>query len=431
MDIQETLDRYNVVEHLGKFGLAIVILIVTWIVAKVVASIFGKLVAKVPVLQKAGADGQSLGASLGSIASLLVWLFGLMAVLQLFGLTQVLAPVQNMLNGVFDFLPNILGAGLVFVVGAIVAKIVRQLVETALGTVPFDKWLGQGNRKLETAAGVADTPGYAAPAAPGAADVPAGGSAGGGLTAASIVKMLGLVLYSMIMLVVAISALQILDIEAISGPATQMLEKIMDAIPNVIAGVVLLGIGVLIAGFVTSLLAELLGGLGIDRALRNMEVLPAHKSAIPTITKIVQIAIVLVFAVAATKLLGFPEITAFLQEILELGGKVAFGGAIIAAGFVVASVLAKVVGGSAATIVRIATLVLFGAMGLKYMGLADSIINLAFGSLVVGGALAAALAFGLGGREAAARQLAKMQNGNTGSTPGSGSAPGSAPGSHL
>lgn len=414
MDIQEYVDKYNVVEILGKIGLAIAILVITWIVAKIVATLFAKLVNKVPALQRAGADGQSLGTSLGSIASLLVWLFGLMALLQLFDLTQVLAPVQNMLNGVFAYLPNIIGAGLVFVVGAIIAKIVRQIVETSLGAVPFDKWLGKGSRRLEDTVGVAETPGYAASA-----------PAEGGLNAQSIVKMIGLVLYSMIMIVVAISALQILDIEAISGPATDMLNKIMDAIPNIIAGAVLLAIGVLIAGFVTSLLSELLGGLGIDRALHNMEVLPAGKSAIPTITRIVQIAIVLVFAVAATRLLGFPEITAFLEEILELGGKVAFGGAIIAAGFVVANVLAKVVGGSAANIVRIATLVLFGAMGLKYMGLADSIINLAFGALVVGGAAAAALAFGLGGREAAARQLAKMQNGNGGSTPGS------TPGSHL
>ncbi|GGO93498.1 hypothetical protein GCM10011584_32340 [Nocardioides phosphati] len=412
MDIQEFNDRYDVVGTLGKVGIALAILIITWIIAKVVAKLFAKLVDKVPALQKAGADGESLGKSLGSIASLLVWLFGLMAVLQLFGLTQVLAPVQNMLNGVFAFLPNIIGAGLVFVVGAIIAKIVRQLVETALGAVPFDKWLGKGKDTLENAAGVGAAPG--APAH--AATVPghSAPAAQGGLTAQSIVKMIGLVLYSMIMLVVAISALQILDIKAISEPATEMLQKIMDAIPNVIAGAVLLAIGVLIASFVTSLLSELLSGLGIDRALRDMEVLPAGKSAVPVITKIVQIAIVLVFAVAATRLLGFPEITRFLQQILELGGKVVFGGAIIAAGFVVASVLAKVVGGSASHIVRIATLVLFGAMGLKYMGLADSIINLAFGALVVGGAAAAALAFGLGGREAAARQLAKMQNQNSG-----------------
>ena len=52
---------------------------------------------------------------------------------------------------------------------------------------------------------------------------------------------------------------------------------------------------------------------------------------------------------------------------------------------------------------RYSAIALFIAMGLRYMGLADSIINLAFGAVVIGGAAAAALAFGLGGREAAAR----------------------------
>ena len=59
-------------------------------------------------------------------------------------------------------------------------------------------------------------------------------------------------------------------------------------------------------------------------------------------------------------------------------------------------------------VVKYATIVLFVAMGLKYMGIADSIIEMAFGALVVGGAAAGALAFGLGGRDAAAKALAKL-----------------------
>ena len=58
-----------------------------------------------------------------------------------------------------------------------------------------------------------------------------------------------------------------------------------------------------------------------------------------------------------------------------------------------------------AQIVRYATIVLFVAMGLKYMGIADSIIEMSFGALVIGGAAAFALAFGLGGKDAAARVL--------------------------
>lgn len=425
MDIKQFIEDYNVVEILGKVAVAIAILVVTWLVAMLVKKAFAKLVGKVGFLQKSGADGESLGSSIGSIASLLVWLFGLMAILQLFGLTQVLAPLQGMLNKVFDFLPNIIAAGLVFVVGAILAKIVRALIETALGTVPFDKWIGQGSGRLEQTVGVS---GSSTRESAYATEGTHAADSGGGFDAQSIVKMIGLVVYSLIMIVVAIAALQILNIRAISEPATSMLNTIMDAIPNIIAAGILLAIGVLIAKFVASLLGELLGGLGIDNSLRSMDVLPADKSAVPAITKVVQIAIVLVFAVAATKLLEFPQITNFLEEILSLGGRVVFGAAIIAAGFVVANVLSKLASGSASTVIKVATLVLFGAMGLKYMGIADSIINLAFGALVVGGAAAAALAFGLGGREAASRQLQKLESKAQQSSSQPGSTP---PGSTL
>jgi len=62
----------------------------------------------------------------------------------------------------------------------------------------------------------------------------------------------------------------------------------------------------------------------------------------------------------------------------------------------------------ASKIIRYTAIALFVAMGLKYMGIADSIINMAFGAIVIGAALAAALAFGLGGRDAAARTLNKI-----------------------
>jgi hypothetical protein len=83
---------------------------------------------------------------------------------------------------------------------------------------------------------------------------------------------------------------------------------------------------------------------------------------------------------------------------------------LIAAGVMIAGLLRRTIGtGTGSSVVYWATIALFTAMGLNYMGIADSIVNLAFGAVVVGGALAAALAFGLGGREAAARLLNKTE----------------------
>ena len=86
----------------------------------------------------------------------------------------------------------------------------------------------------------------------------------------------------------------------------------------------------------------------------------------------------------AARALNFPEITDILNEVLSLGGRVLFGGAIIAAGFLVAKLLSNAIGsGTASTVIRYATLVPVAAMVLQYMGIADSIITLAFGSIVV------------------------------------------------
>jgi hypothetical protein len=54
-------------------------------------------------------------------------------------------------------------------------------------------------------------------------------------------------------------------------------------------------------------------------------------------------------------------------------------------------------------LVRYAIIALFTAIGLTFMGLADQIVMIAFGLILGSAAVAAALAFGLGGRDAAGR----------------------------
>src|SRR5699024_4818426 len=185
MNVFEDTDWGSII---GKAIAAIAILVVTWIIASIIKWAFAKLAGKIPALQKAGNGGESIGATLGSIASLLVWLLGLVAVLQVLGLQQVLTPIQELLNGVLGFLPNLIGAGIVFVVGALLAKVVRQLVETALGALPFDKWFasvgGAADKVTGTATGETPPPPTGDPA-------PAGGPA------AALPKVAGTILYAL------------------------------------------------------------------------------------------------------------------------------------------------------------------------------------------------------------------------------------------
>ena len=395
------LNDYDWAGLTEKVVAALVILLVTWVLAKAVTWAFTKLVGRVGFLQRSGSDGQSLGETIGRIASLLIWLFGLIAILQVFALDQVLAPIQSLLSDMLGYLPNLIGAAFVFVIGALIAKVVRELIEATLGTIDFDRLLDRGR----------STAGTTTRSASGTrSDTMQTESSSARTAANSIPKTIATVVFALIMIVVTIAALQILGISAISDPAEQMLTIIFDAIPTIIAAALLLALGVVIARFAGGLLEQVLAGLGTDRAVRELGV-ETEQSASSVLARVAQVAIVLFFAVMAAQLLGFPQISEFLSQVLELGGQVLFGGAIIAVGFFVANLLSRMVnGGTATDIVRYSTIVLFAAMGLSCMGIADNIIELAFGALVVGGALAAAIAFGLGGRDAAARQLARLES---------------------
>ena len=367
-------DQNLAVELLEKAAMAIAILIVTWLLAKAAKWAFAKLVDAVPLLQRGTGNGQSVGLALGKIVSLFIWLFGLLAILQVLDLNAVAGPINSLLENVVEFVPRLIGAGILLFVGLMIAGIVRDIAVTAMQTVDLDKWANKG--------GVDNVTGNHA-----------------------ISKTIGTIVYILIAIPVAIAALNVLSIESISEPASDMLRMILEAIPRIIGAAILLGIGYLISKFVVNMLTQLLTGFGVDRSLSATGLVGETTSASSIIARVVQIAILLFFAIAATRMLGFPELTNILEEVLELAGRVVFGAVIIGAGFLIANMLGRLIGGTPGTIVRWATIVIFTFMGLSYTGVGDIITETAFSALVIGGAVAGALAFGLGGREWAGRKL--------------------------
>ena len=133
-----------------RVGLAILILIVTWLLAKAAKWAFAKLVDNVGFLKRQTSGGETIGLQLGKIVSLLIWLFGLLAILQVFDLGGVMRPVTTLLDNVMGFIPNLIGAGLIFFIGLMVARILRDLTVTALQTIDFDKWVNRGGAETLT-----------------------------------------------------------------------------------------------------------------------------------------------------------------------------------------------------------------------------------------------------------------------------------------
>ncbi len=213
--------RDQLIQWGPKLLFAVIILVATHFVAKAVQWGVEKLIDRVPVLKRhpqAGVD--SVGTELGRLFYWLVWLVGLVAALQPLGLSGVLTPVTGMTNEIFAFLPKLLGAGVFFFAGLILARVVRHVIEAALGALNLERLLSRAGISIGEA--------------PLAVDQDGKTSEGVAPARNSIARAIGVIVSAIIIIFAAIGALQILQISAIVEPATSMLNSIALAIPRVL-----------------------------------------------------------------------------------------------------------------------------------------------------------------------------------------------------
>lgn len=384
---------------------ALLILILAYVLARAAKWAIARIVDKVPALQRHNETepGKTVGGLLGDIAFWLILLVGIMLALQPLGLSQVLEPVRLLTVNTFAFIPNLIAAGLIFFIGLVIAKIVRRLVEGALIAANADGWL----RRAGLASGATGTPAAPAGEAPSASTAPR----------ASVSRSIGLIAFFLIMIPVAIAALDTLAIQAISGPATEMLHTILNAIPNVIGAVLLLAIGYVLGKIAKSAIEQVLPSLGFDRSVGALGFAPESTTPSRTVGTVAMIAILIFFAIKAAELLQSEIIALMLAQVLEQGMQILFGTAIIVGGVVIARIVSGLVSGASTegwlpAILKWSIVALAVAMGLRYMGLANEIVIIAFGAVIGSAAVACALAFGLGGRPTAHKLLERWTEGN-------------------
>ncbi|HPQ96798.1 MAG TPA: mechanosensitive ion channel, partial [Thiolinea sp.] len=206
----------------------------------------------------------------------------------------------------------------------------------------------------------------------------------------------------------SVAALGVLNIPAITVPASEMINKLMAAIPNIIGAGVILVVAWFAARFVVYLLNGILDGMGVNSLPTRLGI---HGIFTPTFTPVRLIGGAIMFfamltaTTAAVNTLGIGIISEIFARILAFGGSILIGSIILVIGYALSSLaynkLATISSTGVASIARYAILGLVLAMGLRAMGLADNIVNMAFGFTIGAVAIALAIAFGLGGRDAA------------------------------
>ncbi len=371
----------QVFSYLPKLFAGLGLTLLAWLLALLGRISISKLLEKSRLTERLAAEpeGETLAVSLGNIVFWLILLIFLPAILEAFELKGLLGPVQNMVNKVLAMLPNIFGALVLGFVGWLVAKILRDLVTNILDV--------SGINVLGRKAGLT-----------------------GEMT---LSKLIGTIVFIFVLIPALIAALNALQIEAISQPATQMLSAILTVIPNLIAAVLILGIAWFIAKLVSGLTVNILSGIGFDQLPERIG-LPWRRQAgamSPSVVagRLLTFFILLFAFVEATNRLGLSQVSELVSYLIRFGGKILLGSIILIAGFWLANLAYTAISRASpegrpnplAQVARVAIMLVVTAMGLREMGIAEDIVNAAFVLTLGAVAVAFALAFGLGAREAA------------------------------
>ncbi len=368
---------------------ALVLLVLAWMLASFVRFLIQRLAKRINLDDRLsqGAEleeGQiPVSQSLATAAYWLIFLFFLPAILGALNVEGLVTPVQDMVGQILLAVPNVFSAIVILLVGWFIARIVRQVVTNLLRVTGADSAgenIGlEGNQ--------------------------------------SISNLAGTVVYALILISTVIAALGKLEIEAISGPATTMLNTVLEAIPAIFGAALILGVSYLVGRLVAGLVTSLLRGVGADSIPARLGLMQEGEEQVgrtfsELVGYLVIVAVMLFAATEAAALLGFELLADMVSNFTSFGGQILLALAILAIGVWLSNLARNLVISTAgedstftANLARLAVLIFVGAMALQQMGIAEEIVNLAFGILLGTIGVAAALAFGLGSREVAGREV--------------------------
>ncbi|MGH8706300.1 MAG: mechanosensitive ion channel, partial [Burkholderiales bacterium] len=334
-----------------------ILVLVAWLVATLIQALVNKGLAATTlderISKEAGMEPMSR-----TVAIVLFWLVILLfvpSILAAFDLRGLLEPVQTMLGKLLDMVPNIFAAAVIGFVGWLLAKVLRGLVTNLLSAAGADKM----------------------------------GSQIGLAEAVKLSRLAGMIVFILVFVPTLIAALDALKVEAISKPATDMLQRLLAAVPNLIAAALILVITWYVAKFVADVLQRLLTGMGLDTvpAKLGMAGVFGEKFKPSGLVRWLAIFFAMLFAtVEAAHRLEFTQVRELVSTFIKFGGEVLLGAAILVIGFWLANIAYDAIRRTSgdrrigiAQLARIAILGLVIAMGLRAMGIADDIVNLAFG----------------------------------------------------
>lgn len=365
---------------------AAITVVIAVIIAFIIRTVITTVVNKTRFGAKAKTTGGNLGSALGRAGFWLTLLFFVPPFLGFLNLGEYAQPIDDLFRNIAAFLPNLIGASLLFGIGYIIAKIAQNAVTTTLRAMQVDTLMSRMGVSSAT------------------------GSTG------SLSNALGTLLFVIVISFFAIGALDVLDIDAISVPLSGLLTSFLEFIPELFSATIVLGLAIFIGKFISNFLKGFLPTLGFDNSVNTLMAIDdgdGLRFKPSSVAGNLAFLIVTVLGLtAALDILNIGFLSETFNEIVGFGGQLLRAAVLIMIGVFLANFISRIMAGMIspriAEFFRYVAILIFVFLGLSSLDPAGDIIPIAFGALVIGTAVAGALAFGIGGRDWAGDVLQKM-----------------------
>ncbi len=352
----------------------LLILVIGVFLAKLLRRIFVGAFKKTNLNKKIMDSGVGINAAEagGMLIYFVVMLNVLLIVLERMNITTVLDPLKNLASQLLGAIPNLIGAGIVLYAGLLIAKIVKNLVEIV--AVRVDELIEKSNLGINV----------------------------------KVSKPLGIFVFALIFLPMAIQAVDMVSFDVISVPAKELLSQSLDLIVKLVIATLVISVTYYVAKKLLDLVSKILLSLSVNDLPQKVgldSALPKSLTLVNVIVKVAMFFIMLTAIATAVDILEVELLSEVFTQILNFGGKLLVGAVILVIGGALANIVHSKLslapdGKFLAGVARFAILGLVLSMGLKEMGLAENIVNMAFGLTLGAVAVAFAIAFGVGGIEA-------------------------------
>ena len=367
---------------------AVLLLILAFITAAIVRSLVKKLLTKTKLKdwigQKNPESYEKIVGFIGKLVHLMVFLLFVPGIFQRLGMTEVSAPILNNLNILWAYVPNILAAVVILWAGFFIAKLVRELLVPVFNRLKIDRLQEKAGITVENTGKLSTTLAY--------------------------------IVYVLILIPVIIAALRALNMQAVADPAIHMLDVIFGFIPNIIAALVILIVGCIIARFAGNIVENLTASSGLDAKLKkHLEGKESQFVLSKVAGSVVHVVLVVFFLVESFGVLHLEVLTKIGNALIAylpyaLAAVLIFLACYIGNGLA-QKALQKNGHAAAAIACKVAIYGTGAFLVLSELGIAKELVNTMFILLVAAVAVACALAFGLGGRDFAAKLLGKAESG--------------------